>query len=320
MTWKRFGLGRAGGWLLVGGVVAGLAWFMGVEGLSKIPRAPRKLWLIMAGRDSRCGVLRSVVDQSFSYFRLTVRRPRVVTIGRDGSLILTNTSLGRFWMPASDTPAATICQELAEEEYGLYGKGEWGVQPGDVVLDCGAHIGTFTRAALARGARQVVAIEPLPIAQECLRRNLSAEMAAGRVVLCPKGVWDRESTLELKLERGNTGASSVVLDRGGGSAVTVPLTTIDKLVRDLRLERVDFIKMDIEGAEVPALIGARETLRRFRPRLAIAVYHREGDLVGVQQAVLEAAQGWAVRGSMCLENYDRIRPQVLLFRPDGSAR
>ena len=102
--------------------------------------------------------------------------------------------------------------------------------------------------------------------------------------------------------------------------MTVPLTTIDKIVNELGLERVDFIKMDIEGAEVAALTGARETLRRFRPRLAIAVYHREGDLVGVEQAVLQAAEGWAVKASLCLENYDRIRPQVLLFRPIGSTQ
>jgi FkbM family methyltransferase len=47
------------------------------------------------------------------------------------------------------------------------------VRAGDVVLDCGAGIGLFARQALKRGARTVIAIEPVPENLECLRRNLS---------------------------------------------------------------------------------------------------------------------------------------------------
>jgi FkbM family methyltransferase len=67
-----------------------------------------------------------------------------------------------------------------------------------------------------------------------------------------------------------------VLDRGGKGPV-VPLTTIDKLVDELRLPSVDFVKMDIEGAEMQALKGAVATVRRFHPRMAISVEHRPSD-------------------------------------------
>ena len=58
----------------------------------------------------------------------------------------------------------------------------------------------------------------------------------------------------------------------------VPTETIDHLVQTGRIERVDFIKMDIEGSELAALRGAEASLRRFKPRLAISLYHKITDL------------------------------------------
>ena len=55
-------------------------------------------------------------------------------------------------------------------------------------------------------------------------------------------------------------------------------TTIDKLVEELGIERVDFIKADIEGEELNMLKGARKTIEKFKPKLAICVYHRPQDL------------------------------------------
>ncbi|HEX4047180.1 MAG TPA: FkbM family methyltransferase, partial [Elusimicrobiota bacterium] len=57
--------------------------------------------------------------------------------------------------------------------------------------------------------------------------------------------------------------------RGSGKSVTVPLRTVDSLVRERGLERVDFLKIDIEGAVPAALRGAAETMRRFRPLIAL---------------------------------------------------
>src|SRR5689334_25347188 len=86
------------------------------------------------------------------------------------------------------------------------------VHEGDVVLDCGAHVGVFTHFALQRGASKVVAIEPDPVNLECLRRNLKKEIEAGKVVLYPKGVWSSDTTLVLHEGSENSGMNSVVVD------------------------------------------------------------------------------------------------------------
>ena len=56
------------------------------------------------------------------------------------------------------------------------------------------------------------------------------------------------------------------------------MTTIDNMVRELHLSRVDVIKMDIEGAETRALAGAADTIRRMHPMLAIALEHHLNDV------------------------------------------
>jgi predicted RNA methylase len=84
---------------------------------------------------------------------------------------------------------------LGEQKMEIYGGDEVAVKAGDVVLDCGANVGVFTRMALNRGAGLVVSIEPAPGTVECLRRNFEKEIAAGRVIVVPKGVWSHPEVL-----------------------------------------------------------------------------------------------------------------------------
>ena len=66
-------------------------------------------------------------------------------------------------------------------------------------------------------------------------------------------------------------------------AKQVETLTIDDLVAQKQLSRLDFIKMDIEGAELEALKGAEDSIRRYRPKLAISVYHHLPDFWEISQ-------------------------------------
>ncbi len=230
----------------------------------------------------------------------------------ESGLELWQTPKGNFWIPKGNRYVLPF--NLAEMEQHIYGTGEHFVHPGDVVLDCGASDGDFTRQALEAGARTVVSIEISPSSAECIRRNLAAEVAAGRVIVYPKGVWNKEDTLTLNVDDTNFAANSVVMHTDNSHpSVRVPLTTIDKLVAELNLPRVDFIKMDIEGAEVPALAGGHETIARFRPRLAIATEHKPDDEYTIPAAVHKIRADYQMECGPCLEANGHVRPDVLYF-------
>lgn len=229
-------------------------------------------------------------------------------------LELWQTPHGRFWIPAGQKYVLPF--NLAEMETEIYGSGAHYVQPGEIVLDCGANVGTFARFALQAGAARVVAIEPSPVNLECLRRNFEREIAAGRMILVPKGVWHEEGEMDLMVDPANRAADSFVMQREAATqAARVPLTTIDKLVQDLGLDRVHFIKMDIEGAETNALRGARNVLKQHRPRLSISAYHLPADPEQIPRIVKAAWPGVRVQCGPCNYEEGRLRPDVLFFGP-----
>jgi FkbM family methyltransferase len=221
------------------------------------------------------------------------------------------TPLGSYWIPELTDDALWIL--LGQQQRDIYDEGRAAVKPGDVVLDCGAHIGVFTRTALKRGASMVVAIEPAPENLECLRRNFAEEIKSGRVVVYPKGVWDKDDFLPMHVNRNSAGDSFVLELDPGQPVIKLPLTTIDQIASELRLSRVDFIKMDIKGAEVPALQGAAHTLASYQPRMSVASEHLETDPKTIPMTVLRANPRYRVDCGSCVVDNGTTRPEVLHF-------
>jgi len=178
---------------------------------------------------------------------------------------LTKSPQGPFWEPALNGGSAVVAQ-IAELQAKYRNFESPAVHGGDIVLDCGANVGTFTRYALDAGARLVVAVEPAPKNVECLRRNFRREIATSSVIIYEKGVWDKEDILVLNENEETSAMDSFVRSEKTHPGVEVPLTTIDKLVQDLKLERVDFIKMDIEGAEQRAAAGRTAHASQVSPK------------------------------------------------------
>lgn len=97
------------------------------------------------------------------------------------------------------------------------------------------------------------------------------------VEIVPKATWDKKETLFFNLE-GVYGAS-VSTNKGQFQVEGCPIDSI------LNGSRVDFIKMDIEGAELNGLHGAENSIRRYHPCLAICAYHRTEDLITLPQYI-----------------------------------
>jgi hypothetical protein len=71
--------------------------------------------------------------------------------------------------------------------------------------------------------------------------------------------------------------------------------------------------MDIEGAEREALTGATQVIRKFRPRMVVAMEHLPDDVTAIPQTVRAIWPGYQVRFSSCKDHFSKVEPEVLLF-------
>ena len=143
------------------------------------------------------------------------------------------------------------------------------VQPGNLVFDIGAHYGEYAvlLAALVGAQGRVVSFEPDEAARPMLHANVRLNGFEQRVQVEELAVFDSNSTRQLFARHGN--AQSSLARTGLGGAPTdadvehyaITTTTLDDYVLDARLSAPDYIKLDIEGAEINALRGAPNTLR-----------------------------------------------------------
>jgi FkbM family methyltransferase len=261
--------------------------------------------------------LRGYHDAYYTYNILIKKfQPKCHMISKDeDGFQLWDTPEGQYWMPAGNTQNYWVSVHLSEMDRKIYTSGNQTICPGDIVIDCGAHVGFFVRAALKAGAGLVVAIEIAPLNLTCLKRNFYAEISSGKVIIYEKGVWDRDAHLDLNLFD-NSGHDSVVfLPEQGKRSIKVALTTLDKIVNRLRLQRVDFVKMDVEGSEQNALKGAAKTLRKFKPKLSVAVYHLRRDLEVIPALIRQIRPDYQVECGPIFTNHNgSIVPEIMYFR------
>lgn len=146
---------------------------------------------------------------------------------------------------------------------------------GDTIIDGGAWTGD-TAEAFCRaldGKCRIYSFEPEEHSHRSLQKKNATLNLAASVYPVNLGLWSKTTTLKFDISRENSMQHKV--SESGSSQIEV--TSIDKFATEKNLE-VDLIKMDIEGSEIEALQGARETIRKFAPRLQICSYHKFDDL------------------------------------------
>ena len=153
------------------------------------------------------------------------------------------------------------------------------LSPGAVVIDIGANLGEWT-VPLARAVGpvgRVLAIEPTPRTAAALEATLAANaLRHAEVLRC--AISDHDGTAEFAVPlvtsaRIDSGTARLGAARAGYEALHVPTRSLDSLAPERGLDRLDLIKIDVEGHERQVLEGAASTLERRRPVLVIETGH-----------------------------------------------
>jgi FkbM family methyltransferase len=154
------------------------------------------------------------------------------------------------------------------------------LQPGDVVIDCGAYIGDFTtRASRIVGPKGLVlAFEANPETYSICAQNVRANKLTN-VKLYNVALGDRNQTVYLKVDKVNLGATRVLNETSEASTDTVQLRTLSEFLSILEGRTVKLLKMNVEGYASKILAGAPDLLeRRLFQNLAAELHPGEEDL------------------------------------------
>lgn len=147
-----------------------------------------------------------------------------------------------------------------------------------VVFDIGANIGWYSlHIARQEPQARVYAFEPVPTTHERLLVNLSRNAAGERVIPVRDGLADAPGAFDMFVPAtsGSPAASLNELHPAEGSRrVACRFTTLDEFVAANAVDRLDFLKCDVEGAELRVLKGGTKTLARFRPAVVIELLRK----------------------------------------------
>ena len=167
-------------------------------------------------------------------------------------------------------------------------------EKGDYVIDAGGCWGdTALYFALETAPNGMVySFEFIPSNLKVMKKNLLMNPDLEKRIKCiEKPIWIQSG---IQLNYIDNGPASRIIEHNNFDNVTSASTiSIDDFVIENNLKRIDFIKMDIEGAELKALKGAREALRKFKPKLAISVYHSLSDYIAIPQYINSLNLGYS---------------------------
>ncbi len=155
--------------------------------------------------------------------------------------------------------------------------GDWRIEPGMTVVDAGGCWGEFALYAakcVGPGGR-VLMLEPDPGNVEVAKKTFELNGNPAQLEVIPAGLWREPGKLRFGAGQG---ATSTLVDvafgaNGSGDSIEIDVESLASLARRAKLGRLDFVKMDIEGAELEAVAGATDLPSACKPRYAIASYH-----------------------------------------------
>ncbi len=225
--------------------------------------------------------------------------------------------LNIYFLPELDikligTPL-TILTLFQYKQYFYSRSNDIGPVKGDIVIDGGACRGDvalhFAHAVGENG--QVHAFEFVPANLEFLIKNIEMNSAlSARIKIVEKALSQQTGERLYYEDRG----PSTCLSGNASAGAATDTISIDHYVASQNLARVDFIKMDIEGSEENALMGAYHTIKRFKPKLSICIYHKPDDFYKLPFIIQKINPGYR----FYIDHYTIYEEETVLYAIDES--
>jgi len=182
-------------------------------------------------------------------------------------------------------------------------------EEGEVFIDGGCFDLETTKQFMARineqgkHLKKVYAYEPDRQNYENCKRKLNKEKL-GNVELVNAGLWSKNTYVIMDVARAGTTCARI-METNEQNKDGVRTIAIDSAVQD----RVTFIKLDIEGAELEALKGAKDIIQKYRPKLAICVYHKKEDYWEIPYYIKELVPDY----KLYLRHYSNYSDETVLY-------
>jgi len=149
-------------------------------------------------------------------------------------------------------------------------------QSDDIIIDCGSYIGLGDiRLSKEVDKGKIIAIEASRDCFELLSHNIRSNNIKNIIPL-HKAIWNSKCTINLNT--GNAQANSLINEISKwDSSELVEAISIDEVVAEMELTKVSMISLTLNGAEVEAIDGAKNTLKKYKPRIRLAGWYSRGD-------------------------------------------
>ena len=161
------------------------------------------------------------------------------------------------------------------------------LEENEIFVDCGAYQGESTVDFIMHLQRYKVTKCYRAFCVEADKYNVIKMKEVLKfyknIEIVPVGVWDKECVLHMDT---GLGVGSKISDTG---MTSVNMQTIDNIVQG---EKATYIEMDIEGSELKGLYGASNTIRKYKPKLAICIYHKAEDLIKIPSYIYRLRQDY----------------------------
>lgn len=242
--------------------------------------------------------------------RLLVWRARSLT-GRPATVTFPRSGI-RMRLPAEwrgMSKMAYVFRDDAERELAALHQF---VPEGAVAVDVGAHYGDYALvlATLVGRAGSVLALEPSRSARRVLADNVHLNDAA-QILIEPFAAGAVSETAELHHHPDPSRASLGEMGPAGTGSEPVEVRTLDEILDRHGIVRLDFVKIDVEGAELDVLVGARRSIERFRPVIMFEYQELAAERLGHDPLdawrYLESL-GYSIRA---LDRADRLVPATV---------